>query len=263
VQNLSSNDLVNMRCIVILVLACCLSFTSARSGVKRSKYPPGHSEPESDDISPDSPEQLHAVKRHHESGHDVSDHDDSAPSDRQVCEARFIPCASLMAPYLASENTAEVLRNTPLGTQCSLAVDIRDCLREAIESQECTAEFDEDDERMLKLLSLFSGVITFVCEDNLEEFEKHETCLRSLMFDQGVEECRVANLEDDRCNPNKFIACTDKSIDAAPECATDTEGAKELVNAFITEFLTYVPECEVPGMKFIEKVMLLKMRKIK
>jgi len=248
-----------MRCIVILVLACCLAFTSARYAEKR-QFPWPDSQPDSDL----SDEDLHAVKRHHEPGHDDSDHidTDSAPSDDQVCQAKLIPCFENLYPYLVAENTAEVLKNTPLRTQCRLAQDTRDCLREAIESEECVAEFDEDDEQMLRLLSFMSGIITFVCEDNLEEFEKHETCLRALKVDQGVEECRIQNVDDDKCNPDRFIACTDKSIDAAPECDADSDEAKELVNAFIRHILSYVPECEVPGMKLVMKVMM-KMKMLK
>jgi hypothetical protein len=206
-------------------------------------------DPDSEDETGDS-EDRHAVKRHHAPGHDT----DSDEEAEEQCQALVYPCFAELAPYLEAENTAEMLKNTPLRTQCRVAVSVRNCLREAIESQECTRHFDEDDEQVLRLISFMGGIIRFVCEDRLDDFETHQACFRAAKFDHDVEECRITNFDEtDKCNPSRFTACTDAAIDGTIECGP---GAKELMHDFIREILSYIPECEVPGMKFMKKVMM-------
>jgi hypothetical protein len=204
-------------------------------------------------------EQKKAVKRQYDS--DLEDNefdadDDDEPSSSQQCQELVYPCFEELAPYFSASNTEEVLRNTPLRTQCRTAVSVRNCIREAIESPTCSSHFGEGDKDILQFLGFIGGIIEFVCEDKLDEFERQQTCLRAAKFDANVEECRVENLQADKCNPARFVTCTNQAIDATPECAPGTDAAreaKELVAEFVQVLISFVPECEVPGMKMLLK----------
>jgi len=270
-----------MRCFTILLLVSCLAFCSARHAAKRLLEPalfdssddddndsddsydkqskrhhvPGHDDSSHDDDDDDDDVDSQA-KRHHVPGHDDSSHDDDDDDDSQSnleeqCQQLLLPCFVELSPYLSADNTAEVLRNRTLRVQCQAAISIRNCFRTAIESQACSSKFSEDDADVLRFLSMMAGIIKFVCEDRLDEFETHEQCLRDTKFDESVEECRHENFDRTKCEPNKFITCTDKAIDATPTCGN---GAKQLVEDFIREILSYVPQCKVPGMRLFNKL---------
>jgi len=97
-----------------------------------------------------------------------------------------------------------------------------------------------------------SGVIQFVCEDRLDDFERHEQCFKSTIFDQDLEECRT-NFEQIACQDreNALIACSSAAITASPSC---DQGARDLLADFIREVFKYAPDCEVPGMHMLQKL---------
>jgi len=212
--------LVSMNCFTVLVLVSCLVFTAAR----------------------------HAVKRDYDSDSEVAELEEDVQ-----CANLLRPCFIELYPYLYAEDTAETLRAIPIREQCRVITSVRDCLRRAKESQACSSQFTEQDEEMLQFVRFMSGVVKFVCEDRLDDFEKHENCFRSAKFDQDVEECRSENFEGSRCNPDRFVACTNRALDNTPACDADA-GAKDLLRDFIHETISLVPECEVPGLKMLKKL---------
>jgi len=239
-----------MRCFTILLLVSCLAFCSARYAAKRLLVPALFDSSDDDDDDSDDSWNKQS-KRHHVPGHDDDDDDDSQGNLEEQCQQLLLPCFVELSPYLSADNTAEVLRNRTLRVQCQAAISIRNCFRTAIESQACSSKFSEDDADVLRFLSMMAGIIKFVCEDRLDEFETHEQCLRDTKFDESVEECRHENFDRTKCEPDKFITCTDKAIEATPTCG---DGAEQLVEDFIREILSYVPQCQVPGMRLFNKL---------
>jgi len=234
-----------MRYLTVLVLVSCLAFSSARYAEKRH-HVPGH-----DSDSDQSPEDhvTKKVRRDHDTESELS-----AGSSEEHCEDLLYPCIDRVSPYLYASNTAELMRNTSLRTQCDNLISIRDCFRDAIENQICSSQFDDDDKAVLQFLSFMTGMITFVCEERLEEFEQHETCFQEANFDEALEECRIENMSGSKCRPDRFTACTDKAIDATPECQSGADEAKQLIDEFIQEVLSYIPECKAPGLDTLMKL---------
>jgi len=232
-----------MKYLTLLVLVGCLAFSSARYAVKRH-HKPGHEDSDSDQ----SPED-HKVRRDHDTESELS-----AGSSEEHCEDLIYPCIDRVSPYLYASKTAEIMTNTTLRIQCENLISIRDCFRDAVESQTCTSQFDEDDKAVLQFLSFMGGIITFVCEDKLDEFEEHEKCFQEADFDQALEQCRIDNFSGSKCSPERFTDCTDRAIDDTPECEDGAESAKQLIDEFIREVLSYIPECKAPGIELLKKL---------
>jgi len=232
-----------MRCLTVLVIVGCLAaFSSARF----------------------------AVKRHHEPGHlDDDDHDDdndgSEDDDNEAeeiaeerCENLLIPCFELIAPYITAGQTSELLHNTRLRTHCTNFLEITRCFKEVINGPVCANQLEDEAKEFFQGLRAIDEVVEFVCDEKIDEFEQHETCFRGLKLDEDVEKCRKGKINAIKCDTTDFLECTNNAIDASPNCE---DGAKELVEEFVTKLVSFTPECQ--GFKFLNKLRmkLLKMRK--
>jgi len=158
-----------------------------------------------------------------------------------------------LSPFMASGGTAEVLRNKSLRAQCQTLVTIRNCFRTATQSPACSSKFAQHDADVRGFLTMMEGLTKFICVDRLDEFETHEQCLRDTKFDEDVEECREQHFDRTKCEPELLIACTDTAIAASPSCGP---GAEQLVEDFIHKLLSYLPQCQVPGMRLFNKLLM-------
>jgi hypothetical protein len=236
-----------MNSFTVLVLVSWLAFTAARHAVKREF---------------DSDSELGGLGDLGELGElgelgDLGEPDELSElselgdlEDDKQCGKLLRPCFMELYPYISAEDTAEMLRSIPIREQCRVITSVRDCFRRAKKSQSCRSQFTKQ-EWIDQFIRFMSGVIKFVCEDRLDDFEEHENCFRSAKFDQDVEECRSENFEGSQCNPDRFVACTNRALDATPSCDA---GAKDLARDFIHETISLVPECEVPGLKMLTKL---------
>jgi len=236
-------------------------------GIVKRHHLPGHDDTESHDDDDDDNSGLvedvinnilpDPEKRDLDDDDDDDDDsdsdDDASQSLEQQCQNLLIPCLLEVAPYAGPQGQEE-LKRLPVREQCQKIVSARNCFRTAVEHPSCANSVDDSDaEKVLKLLSFMNGVISYVCEDKLTEFETHEQCLKAVDFDKDIPECRQINQPTSRptCPRESIITCTNKVIADTPQCAA---GAQELIAGFVRKISSYIPQCQVPGLKYFNKL---------
>jgi len=151
-----------------------------------------------------------------------------------VCGANVIYCAQPLLAYLSPSYASQAsLRN-----QCRDIYNFGNCTLNGLDGI-CTLFVSE------ATLNQVKTAYSFVCEEKLDEFEKHEQCIK--VVDPQLEQC--SNSEKP-CDATEFLSCATKLIESHKEVCQ--EGAVQLLTDTVNMLSKLDPDCT--GVTMLQKL---------